>query len=67
MAYLYVLFEYDHQPLGDNDYKIPHMIKSKMEWECTLPMVFQLIDAVEPLMEMMEMMNSMGLENTNLC
>ena len=62
--------------LGDNDYKIPHMNKSKMEWEGTLPMVLQVTDAVEPLMEMIEMTNSMdkvdmdgeddNLENTNL-
>ena len=59
MAYLYALFEYDLQPLGDNAYKIPHMNKSKMEQKGTLPMVLQVTDAAEPLMEMMEMKNLM--------
>ena len=64
----------DH--LGHNDYKIPHMNKSKMEQEGTLPMVLHETDAVEPLKEMMETMTLMDeadmaeqdddLENTNL-
>ena len=51
----------DH--LGDNNYKIPYMNKSKMEWEGTLPMVLQVTDAVEPLMEMMETMTSIDEED----
>ena len=34
------------------------MNKTKIEWEGTLPTVVQVTGAVEPLMEMMEMMNS---------
>ena len=36
-----------------------------MEWEGTLPMVVQVTDAVEPLMEMMEMMTSMDEAHTD--
>ena len=64
----------DH--LGDNDYKVPRMNKSKMEQEGTLHTVLPVTDAVEPLMEMMETMTLMeeadtdeeddSLENTNL-
>ena len=45
--------------LGDNDYKIPHMNKTKIEWEGRLPMVLNVTDAAAPLMEMMETMDSM--------
>ena len=45
--------------LGDNDYKIPHVKKAKIEWEGRLPMVLHVTDAAAPLMEMMETMDSM--------
>ena len=64
----------DHS--GDNDCKNPHMNKSKMEWQGTLPMVIQVTGAAEPLMEMVETMTLMDeadmdkeeddLENRNL-
>ena len=60
--------------LGDNDYKIPHMNKAKMEQEGRLPTVLNVTDAVAPLMEktadsmdesdMSDVDNN--LENTNL-
>ena len=40
--------------LGDNDYKIPHMNKAKMEQEGTLAMVLHVMSAVELLMKMMD-------------
>ena len=45
--------------MGDNDYKIPHMNKVKMEQEGRLPTVLHVTDAVALLMEMMETMDSM--------
>ena len=48
--------------LGDNDYKIPHMNKSKMEWEGTLPMVLHVTDSAEPLMDM-KMMDAIDNES----
>ena len=53
MSYLNCIIEH----LGDNDYKIPHMNKAKMEWEGTLPMVLHAMDAVKLLMEMMDAMD----------
>ena len=51
--------------LGDNDYKIPHMNKSKMEWEGTLPMVLHVKDSAEPLMDM-KMMDAINRNMSKL-
>ena len=59
MAYLHILLELHHcEHLGDNDYKILHMNKAKMEWESTLPTVLHGTDAMEPLMEVMDAMDN---------
>ena len=47
-----------NEHLGDSNYKILHMNNAKMEWEGTLPMVLHVMDAVEPLMEMMDAMDN---------
>ena len=62
--------------LGDNDYKIPHISKAKMEQEARLPMVLNVTDAAMPLTEIMDTTDSMDeselsridndLENTSM-
>ena len=54
--------------LGDNDYKIPHMNKAKMEWEGRLHTVIDVMEAAAPMMEWMRAKMSGDddvLENTN--
>ena len=41
--------------LGDNDYKIPHMNKAKIEQEGRLPTIINVTDAAAPLMEALDM------------
>ena len=60
--------------LGDNNYKILHIKKAKMEQESTLPIVLHVINAAELLMEMMDATHDeemdeddKELENTNFC
>ena len=49
--------------LGDNNNKIPHTNKSKMESEGTLPIVLHVTDSVELLMEMMDAMDNESMDD----
>ena len=46
--------------LGDNDYKIPHMNKAKMEHEGNLPMVLGVVDMAGHLRHSMDATNCFG-------